>query len=541
MPSLRALVFLALWGGISIWSASLRGQSAPAIDLDQWKWRYSLPQGNPLTGGVTWTGTQFVAVGAAGTIITSADGVTWANRSFPTEASLYGVASTDGRVVAVGAGGLILSSPDAITWTKRDSGTQGDLYGITWTGRSFVAVGSAGTVLTSPDGTVWTKQTSGSTDALRGVVWNGAQFVVVGGSIQLATILTSADGITWTKRTASTGVQLNAVAWNGTQFVAVGAGGATMTSRDGVAWRSAFSGVGSELRGVSWNGTQFLAVGFNIVLSSQDGVTWTKRDPGLNRAPLPYNSPVGTIYGSAWNGRRFVVVGDGGVIITSTDGVEWIWQSTRLELDFTSVSSSGSRTVATGTNATFISTDGVSWASTIPVRTYPTVGRPGVVWGGNQFLRLSRGISTSRDGLSWTSPTSDTGSELHAGVWSGTQFVVVGEGGTTLTSPDGANWTQRMSGAGTRLVGVAWSGTKFVAVGESAVVSSPDGVTWARASTLVSVPQGVTWGDTQFVMVGYSGTIATSPDGATWTRRTSGTTRDLRGVAWSVDGGWTAQ
>lgn len=41
----------------------------------------------------------------------------------------------------------------------------------------------------------------------------------------------------------------------------------------------------------------------------------------------------------------------------------------------------------------------------------------------------------------------------------------------------------------------------------------------------------VVWADTQFIAVGWGGTILTSPDGATWTPQNSGTTRDLLSVA----------
>jgi hypothetical protein len=33
--------------------------------------------------GITWSGTQFLAVGDAGTVVTSANGIAWAVRSAP--------------------------------------------------------------------------------------------------------------------------------------------------------------------------------------------------------------------------------------------------------------------------------------------------------------------------------------------------------------------------------------------------------------------------------------------------------------------------
>jgi hypothetical protein len=45
--------------------------------------------------------------------------------------------------------------------------------------------------------------------------------------------------------------------------------------------------------------------------------------------------------------------------------------------------------------------------------------------------------------------------------------------------------------------------------------------------------RGVTSGNELFVTVGESGTILTSPDGNSWTKRTSGTSKYLRGVTYS--------
>jgi hypothetical protein len=57
---------------------------------------------------------------------------------------------------------------------------------------------------------------------------------------------------------------------------------------------------------------------------------------------------------------------------------------------------------------------------------------------------------------------------------------------------------------------------------------------WTPRSTGIT-PQldKIIWTGSQFVVVGYSGTILTSSDGITWTSRASGTAADLTGVAWT--------
>ena len=72
---------------------------------------------------VTFGNSQFVAVGASGTILTSPDGVTWIGRKSGTSFNLYGATYGtvgNGLFVVVGDGGIVLNSPDGITWTGPD-------------------------------------------------------------------------------------------------------------------------------------------------------------------------------------------------------------------------------------------------------------------------------------------------------------------------------------------------------------------------------------------------------------------------------------
>jgi len=64
--------------------------TVPSDPLNNWHWRNPLPQGNPLNG-VTYGNGAFIAVGAGGTILTSADGITWTSNTSGTAKSLNGV------------------------------------------------------------------------------------------------------------------------------------------------------------------------------------------------------------------------------------------------------------------------------------------------------------------------------------------------------------------------------------------------------------------------------------------------------------------
>ncbi len=147
----------SILGWLWLWLALLNPGLALGACGDTWTLLNPLPQSNQLQA-VTWSGSQFVAVGYAGTILTS---------------------------------------PDGVNWTTRTSGTTQILRAVTWSGSQFVVVGDEGTILTSPDGVDWSTQDSGTVQLFRAVTWSGSQFVAVGLYSDSA-ILTSSDGVHWT-------------------------------------------------------------------------------------------------------------------------------------------------------------------------------------------------------------------------------------------------------------------------------------------------------------------------------------------------------
>ena len=117
------------------------------------------------------SGSQFLAVGEAGAILTSSDKQNWTTQASGTSKNLQGVVWANSQYLVVGEAGTILTSPDGKNWTTQASGTSKNLKGVVWADYQFLAVGEAGTVLTSPDGKNWTTQTSGTSKNLQGVVW----------------------------------------------------------------------------------------------------------------------------------------------------------------------------------------------------------------------------------------------------------------------------------------------------------------------------------------------------------------------------------
>lgn len=81
----------------------------------------------------------------------------------------------------------------------------------------------------------------------------------------------------------------------------------------------------------------------------------------------------------------------------------------------------------------------------------------------------------------------------------------------------------------------------LVATGSSGtIITSPDGVAWTgQTSGTTNNLKGVAWSPPLglFAAVGSGGTILTSPDGVAWTTRTSPTPRELNAVEWDATDG----
>lgn len=289
----------------------------------------------------------------AGTILTftSAEEAPVARASGTTEelnnVAFGGEASDAGLFVAVGAAGVILTSPDAVNWTSQDSPTPVSLYGVAYGNNEFVAVGGndvagVGVILTgTPDGTNWTQQpVSGTlTESLTGVLYASGQFVAVGNN----QVMSSTDGINWNalptepSGITSPTVDLFNTAYGNNLFVTVGTYntststqeiaylGFIATSPDATNW-SILPYTSNYLSGITYGAGQFVTVGREgSILTSSDGSTWAAQSaPQLGAKETPYL--ISVIYA----GGQFVAAGNDvginpstGFLLTSPDGVKW--------------------------------------------------------------------------------------------------------------------------------------------------------------------------------------------------------------------------
>jgi hypothetical protein len=129
---------------------------------------------------------------------------------------MYSIAYGNATYVAVGAAGQIVSSTDSITWASRTSGTTRTLYNVLHNGTVFLTMANAAVsangsnnanAWVSTDGTTWTATTVGlSSTSTWGLPSNlflvttlGSTFVLAGQQSDLDenTIYYSTNGTTW--------------------------------------------------------------------------------------------------------------------------------------------------------------------------------------------------------------------------------------------------------------------------------------------------------------------------------------------------------
>jgi hypothetical protein len=96
-------------------------------------------------------------------------------------------------------------------------------------------------------------------------------------------------------------------------YIIVGTGGEILSSTDGIIWTKRNSGTGMKLFSVIWGEDRFIIVGKDgMILSSRDGIEWDIIDSGTKSA----------LYKVILDGKYFIAVGKG-IILISSDGMIW--------------------------------------------------------------------------------------------------------------------------------------------------------------------------------------------------------------------------
>ena len=251
-----------------------------------------------------------------------------------------------------------------------------------------------------------------------------------------------------------------------------------------------------------------------LIMTSTDGQDWIRRESGTSHK----------LADVTFGNDMFVAVGGEGTVLTSSDGERWIQRESGVDYYIQSVATDGkSIYVGAAWDALLISSDGVTWKAQklendIKVRR--------VCYVNNLFIAMGRQILTSVNGFDWV--LRDIGSwtdELVAATYGNGRILAIGFQ-TVGESTDGTVWNwidAEWTNVGTDEWGVDFSGSisfgsVFVAVGSGGIATSANGRSWQYqfVETGTSL-NDVAYTGEQFVAVGDNGAILMSDDGRKWT------------------------
>jgi hypothetical protein len=176
----------------------------------------------------------------------------------------------------------------------------------------------------SVDGETWTVQATGASGS------TGTAIIYANGLycfVHYAGWAWSADGITWTLKPLGTTTtnQYRGVAYGAGFWVFVGTNSGTSkvfrraeSTPDGLL-TNIVVGSSNRVRDIIYENGMFVALasfGFDEIYRSDDAITWS----------VVYTAVGSFVFGRViWDGSRFVAVGTTGEVLTSADGITWVY------------------------------------------------------------------------------------------------------------------------------------------------------------------------------------------------------------------------
>jgi hypothetical protein len=279
-------------------------------------------------------------------------------------------------------------------------------------------------------------------------------------------------------------------------------------------WIPRESGTTEHLCDVTWNGSKFIISGWDIILSSTNGVNWTKEE-----FPPEFVADGKVLSEAVWSETRhlFLLAGDN-IIMTSPDGSAWTMRESGLEWGFIgSAAVFDTLFLISYQNPITLLTsgDGITWTA------HPDIG-PFEKMAASDTLLIGVGggeIYSSVNGIDWILRHS-VDSLIYCITWfqNKSLWVAAGHLGAFWKSSNGIDWTSFDAGAGefSSLLDAVSFGSNCTIVGHAngpgLILNSTDGESWSKTIIdSVGWLNGLAASPVQTVVVGENGVILTKP------------------------------
>ncbi len=267
--------------------------------------------------------------------------------------------------------------------------------------------------------------------------------------------------------------------------------------------------------------------------------------------------------GICYGNGQYVVVGNGGLILTSPDGANWTPRKSFTTNNLNAVCYGGSpgQYVAVGNNSTVLtSRDGILWVPMYSMNSrYATQKKlVGVAYGNNKFIAIAnegdRYLRAFADGTQWEEGSiANNSQKLYglcyretgylAGKYISSSFIAVGANSTILKF-NGNQWSAaaKSGSFSVPLNTVCYGGDKAVAAGNGLASFE-----WGQQAEWIITKQGlvygtnnlpiylnsVCYGSGMYVALDNNGKVVISTDGETWTLRAPTNTWQPRGICYN--------
>jgi hypothetical protein len=279
----------------------------------------------------------------------------------------------------------------------------------------------------------------------------------------------SAKAETWSIVSSGTTNDIEAVTWDGNRFVAVDSEGGILESTNGNSWsrRQTTSFGFSE---IVFGGGRYIAIQENdqAYFESSDRVNWSERDSGQN-----------WIYAGSYNAGLFVLVGEYGTIIKSSNGINWSTVTTSpTDTDLDRITYGNGLYVAVGDGGIFTSPNSITW--TLRDRGY-IYGFSDIAYYNGRYVATSfidSKVFTSTNGTSWTNTTIDSLNNTFPNLppWGNavcggsSGFKIVCDTGKAFTSTNGSSCQSVNMQTTSDINDVAFGNEIYIAVGNNGLV-----------------------------------------------------------------------